>query len=103
MLSLYYLCCIVEQQAEPSDLQQSPQAKTVYKKVPFSIEMIQAFVQDTKRNNSLANIRLATVCLLGCAGFLRYDELGNIISCDLQLRPSCVTIKVPKSKNDRMR
>ena len=72
----------MEQQPEPSGLQQSPQAKPVYKKVPFSIEMIQAFVQDTKRNNSLANIRLATVCLLGFSGFLRYDELGNIIPCE---------------------
>ena len=51
----------MEQQPEPSGLQQSPQAKPAYKKVPFSIEMIQAIVQDTNRNNSLANIKLATV------------------------------------------
>ena len=78
-------------------------AKPVQKKSPFSIEMIQAIVQDTKKNNSLTNIRLATVCLLEFVGFLRYDELANIRPCDLQLSPSCVTIKVPKSKTDQLR
>ena len=65
--------------------------------------MIPAIVQDTKRNNSLANIRFATVCLLGFAGFLRYVELANIKPCDLQLSPSCLTIKVPKSKTDQLK
>ena len=65
--------------------------------------MIQAIVQDAKRNNCLANIRIATVCLLGFAGFHRYDDLTNIKPCDLQLSPSCITIKVPKSKTDQLR
>ena len=78
-------------------------AKPVQKKAPFTIEMLQAIVQDTKKNNSLANIQLATVCLLAFAGFLRYDELANIRCCDLQLSPRCVTIKIPKSKTDQLR
>ena len=78
-------------------------AKPVQKKAPFTIEMLQAIVQDTKKNNSLANIRLATVCLLAFAGFLRYDELANIRCCDLQLSPSSVTTKIPKSKTDQLR
>ena len=60
--------------------------------------MLQAIVQDTKKNNSLADIRLATLCLLTFAGFLRYDELANIRQCDLQLSPNCVTVRMPKSK-----
>ena len=56
-----------------------------------------------RKINSLANIRLATVCLLAFAGFLRYDELANIRCCDLQLSPRCVTIKIPKSKTDQLR
>ena len=78
-------------------------AKPVQKKAPFSIEMLQAIVQDSKNNNSLANIRLATVCVLAFAGFLRYDELANIRPCDLQLSPGCVTVKIPKSKTDQYR
>ena len=35
-------------------------AKPVQKKAPFSIEMIQAIVQDVKWNNCLASIRIAT-------------------------------------------
>ena len=77
--------------------------KPVQKKAPFSIEMLQAIVQDTKKNNSLANIRLATVCVLTFAGFLRYDELANIRPCDLELSPSFVTVKIPKSKTDQYR
>ena len=78
-------------------------AKPVQKKAPFSIEMLQAIVQDTKKNNSLANIRLTTVCVLAFAGCLRYDELANIRLCDLQLSSSCVTVKIPKSKIDQYR
>ena len=76
-------------------------AKPVQKKAQFSTEMLQAIVQDTKKNNSLANIILATACLLTFAGFLRYDELANIRPCDLQLSSSCVTVKIPKSKTDQ--
>ena len=78
-------------------------AKPIQKKAPFSVEMLQAIVQDSRKNNSLANIRLATVCLLAFAGFLRYDELANIRPCDLQLSSSCVTVKILKSKTDQYR
>ena len=78
-------------------------AKPVQKKAPFSVEMLQVIVQDTKKDNSLANIRLAAVCLLAFAGFLRCDELANIRPCDLQFNANCVNIKIPKSKTDQLR
>ena len=78
-------------------------AKPVQKKVPFSLQMLQAIVQDTNRDDNLASIRLATVCLLAFAGFLRYDELANIKPCDLQLSQSHATIGIPKSKTDQLR
>ena len=37
------------------------------------IEILQAIVQGTKKNNGLADIKLATVCF-------RYNELANIWS-----------------------
>ena len=78
-------------------------AKPVQKKAPFSTEMLQAIVQDVRKNNRLADIRLAAVCLLAFAGFFRYDQLANIRPCDLQLSPDGVTIGIPRSKTDQYR
>ena len=78
-------------------------ARPVQKKVPFPPEMLQTIVQDSRKNNRLVNIRLATVCLLGFAGFFRYDELANIQPCDLQLSHDGVTIRIPRSKTDQYR
>ena len=78
-------------------------AKPVQKKAPFSLQMLQAIAQDTNRDDNLASIRLATICLLAFAGFLRYDELANIKPCDLQLSQSHATIRIPKSKTDQLR
>ena len=44
-------------------------ATPVEKKAPISIELIRAIVDDADHNDSLANIRLATACLLAFAGF----------------------------------
>lgn len=69
--------------------------KPVLEKTLFSLEMLQAIAQDTKKDNSLASIWLATVCLFGCARWLRYNELANIKPCDLQINPTCMTIRIP--------
>ena len=55
-------------------------AKPVHKKAPFTTEMLQAIIQDTERNDSLANVRLTTMCLFAFAGFLRFDELSPMRS-----------------------
>ena len=74
-------------------------AKPVQKKTLFSRDA----PGHCKKDNSLANIWLATVCLLAFAGFLRYDEVANIRPCVLQINPTCVTIRIPKSKTDQLR
>ena len=78
-------------------------ARPVQKKAPFTIEMIQAIVKDTEQNDSLANVRLATMCLLAFAGFLRFDELSNIHPCDLGFEEDYVKLHIPKSKTDQFR
>ena len=50
-------------------------AKPVVKKAPVTAEILKAIVDDPVRNPTLSNIRLASVCLLAYAGFLRADEL----------------------------
>ena len=78
-------------------------ARPVNKKAPFTTEMLQAIVQDAEQNDSLANVRLATMCLLAFAGFLRFDELSNIHPCDLCFEKDFVKLYIPKSKTDQLR
>ena len=67
----------------------------------FSIEMLQAIVQDTQKNNSsLANIRLAIYSpLLDSSGMTKGMTswpISDHVSCIY----NCVTVKIPKSKTD---
>ena len=56
----------------------------VHKTLPMTVEMLKAIVEVTKKNYSLANIWLASACLLAFVGFLRFDELGIIKVCELR-------------------
>ena len=53
-------------------------AKPICKKLPFTIEMLQAIVRDAKKADTLSSLRLAAICLISFAGFLCFDELANI-------------------------
>ena len=77
-------------------------AKPVCKKSPFTVEMLQAIVRDTKKTNTLTNLCLAALCLMSFAGFLRFDELANIWPCDLEIREGHLTIQIPCSKTDQL-
>ena len=48
-------------------------AKTVVKKEPITVETLEAIVQDAEGSGTLADLRLATACLLGFSGFLRFS------------------------------
>ena len=50
-------------------------AKPVVKKEPITLEMLKAMVDDANKSGSLSDLRLVTACLLGFAGFLRFDEM----------------------------
>jgi len=78
-------------------------AKPVNKKSAFTVEMLKAIVQDAKKSDTLASIRLAAACLLSFAGFLRFDELANVRPCDLTIGQSHITIQIPRSKTDQLR
>ena len=78
-------------------------AKPVNKKSLFTVEMLKAIVQDARKNDTLASIWLASVCLLSFVGFLRFDELANIHPCDLMIGPDHLIIQIPRSKTDQLR
>ena len=78
-------------------------AKPILKKRPITKEMLVNIVTDANSHPSLANIRLATACLLAFSGFLRFDELIHIRPCDITLDANMVKIHIPCSKTDQFR
>jgi len=78
-------------------------AKPTIKKAPFTSDMLKSITDDALADKSLASIRLAAMCLIGFAGFFRYNELCNIRLSDMELSPSHLKIKVRESKGDQLR
>ena len=78
-------------------------SKPVQKKRPITKEMIMDIVADATKHPSLANIRLATACLLAFSGFLRFDELIHIRPCDLTIDAVMAKIHILRSKTDQFR
>ena len=56
------------------------------KKEPLQPDQLQILVNRFgARDASLADVRTLTFCLLGFAGFLRYDELSKLKLCDITI------------------
>ena len=64
--------------------------------------MLEAIVQDAKSSGSLSDLMLLTACLLGFAGFLRFDELINLRPCDFELQADMMSIRIVRSKTDQL-
>ena len=77
-------------------------AKPVIKKEPITTEMLEAIAQDATTSGSLSNLRLATVCLLGFASFLHFDELINLRPCDFELQAEITSIWIVRNKTDQL-
>ena len=78
-------------------------AQPVQKKRPITSEMLQEIATDANNHPTLANLRLATACLLAYSGFLRFDELIHVRVSDLVISPDMMKIKIPRSKTDQLR
>ena len=59
-------------------------AKPVVKKEPLTVDMLERIVDDAEKSGALSGLRLATACLLGFAGFLRFDELIRLRPCEIK-------------------
>ena len=77
-------------------------ARPVQKKKPITAEILAAIVSDAKQSNSLADLRLATACLLSYAGFLHFDELIQIKTQEIHMYDGYMTIAIPRSKTDQL-
>ena len=78
-------------------------AKPVVKKEPITVETLEAIVQDAEKSGTLTDLHLATACLLGFSGFLRFSELINLRPCDFNIAEEMMTIKIRHSKTDQWR
>ena len=78
-------------------------AKPVVKKEPVTVEMLEAIVADAQQSGSLADLRLATACVLGFAGFLRFNELVNLRPSSMEVQDDILRIRIERSKTDQLR
>ena len=67
------------------------------------MDMLEATVKEADKSGSLTDLRLATVCLLAFSGFLQFNELICLRSCDLEISQEMIKIKILKSKTDQLR
>ena len=78
-------------------------AKPIVKKEPVTVKMLEAVVQDARSSGRLSDLRLATACLMGFAGFLRSDELINLRPRDITIDAEMMSMKIVRSKTDQLR
>ena len=67
------------------------------KKAPFTADILKRIADDAQADKSLANIRLATMCLIGFAGFFPYSKLANVCLSDIELNSSHSKTRVRES------
>ena len=74
------------------------------KKEPVSSEIVTKIVlKYANVNSTLMDLRLASLCILGYTGFLRFDELSAIRFCDVLFAKSYIKIFLERSKTDLYR
>ncbi|XP_065891826.1 integrase/recombinase xerD homolog isoform X3 [Dysidea avara] len=78
-------------------------AKPVVKKELLTVDMLERIVDDAEKSGALSDLRLATACLLGFAGFLRFDELIRLRPCEIKFSEEMLAIKILGSKTDQLR
>ena len=73
----------------------------VYKKKPVDPTIIRSIIdRHGSEEASVKDLRIAAICSLGFAGFLRFNELSNIQPKHLTFYKGFVKIFVPGSKTD---
>ena len=65
--------------------------------------MLEVLVKNTQESDSLSDLRLAIVCLLSFAGFLRFNELVNLKPLDIKIEGNMMKIHIVCSKTDQLR
>ena len=73
-------------------------AKPVRKKLPVTVDMLTAIVDDTERIGTLANLRLSAACLLSYAAFLPLMSLFMLRLRILHLTTSSYQFTYPEAR-----
>ena len=71
------------------------------KKCPIQPQHLQCIVLKYGETNNLLDIRVCAIALVSYAGFLRYDEVSSIRSCNLRFERTYFKIFIESSKTDQ--
>ena len=77
--------------------------KPIQKKKPITADMLADMVENLNAHPTLANMRITTLSLLAFAGFLRFDEVIHIRTCDITVSEGMAKVQIPRSKTDQLR
>ena len=79
-------------------------SQPIMKKKPITTEIIRNILDVyNKEYSNLKGLRIAALCSLAFAGFLRYDDLCNIVPKDIEFHNDYIRIFLPRSKTDTYR
>ena len=79
-------------------------AHRTQKKEPITPEILKNLVDKLAfPEASLSSIRVVTLCLMGFAGFLRFNEMANIKEADIQIFSDYLELFIESSKADQYR
>lgn len=78
-------------------------AKPKAKKEPVTVDMLAALVDSLGESPSLSDVRLAAICLLAFAAFLRFDEIAKLRCCDVAFSDASMSVHIASSKTDQYR
>ena len=76
-------------------------SQPIMKKKPITTEIIRNILDvHNKEDSNLKDLRIAALCSLAFAGFLRYDDLCNIVPKHIEFHNDYIRIFLPRSKTD---
>lgn len=78
-------------------------ARSVIKKQAFTADDMRTLVKHYSSLDNLSHLRFITMCLLGFAGFLRFDELVNLKRSDVCIDKDQACLRIRHSKTDQRR
>lgn len=78
-------------------------ARPKNRKEPISAEMLHCLALKFQDKCSVCDLRTFALCLIGYAGFLRFNELCSIRCCDVHFFPTYCSIFLECSKTDQLR
>ncbi|XP_068727480.1 uncharacterized protein [Montipora capricornis] len=76
-------------------------SKPVTKKTPITADIIKQIINEyATPGSNLKDLRISTICTVGFAGFLRFNEISNILPTHLTFMGGYMSIFIPSSKTD---